>query len=156
MDIITIGLFLVCYVLVSLEVLMPGSLWGSIGAAAFITATVLTYQADGFSSAFIVFGVGLTGLAFVLGFSILYFPKFKWAHPFFERASRHGRSVVVLDGEPIIGKQGITTTPLNPSGQVQINDLDYSAYSADGPLPVGTPIIVSGHKISKLIVKKVG
>lgn len=150
-----LGLLLLGLILTAIEVLLPGSVFGLIGGGCCIAGIVLAYKHSGGWVAFATLMGTLAALSAVLGLSIRYFPKFKWAHPFFERAARHGRSVMVLDGEPIIGRQGIVLTDLKPSGHIDLNGIEYAAYSADGHLPVGTAVTVTGHKISKLIVHRV-
>lgn len=55
----------------------------------------------------------------------------------------------------LVGKQGITSTLLRPSGKIEIDDLSYDAISEFGHIEKGTPVEVVRFENSQLIVKKI-
>ncbi|MDX9891676.1 MAG: NfeD family protein [Bacteroidales bacterium] len=54
----------------------------------------------------------------------------------------------------LVGKKGITTTILRPSGKVQIDDESFDAISEYGIIEKGTPITAIKFENSQLIVRK--
>lgn len=55
----------------------------------------------------------------------------------------------------LIGKQGVTTTLLRPSGKIEIENVSYDAISEFGHIEKGTNIEVLKFENSQLIVKKI-
>lgn len=141
--------------LAAVEIILPGTIWGSIGAGFFITSVVLAYKEGGLSMGATTFGIGLFFLCAVLIIGIKTFPKMNWAKKYFTEAARRGRSVIVHDGEPIIGKAGVVTKKLKPVGLIEIEGIRYKAVTDKGvaKLDVGSKIIVVGHSLAKLVVR---
>lgn len=143
------GLFLT-----SIEILLPDSFYGVIGSVFLITAVVISYQTGGISMGAIVFGSMIVSLFTVLGMGYLIFPKLSWTKKYFEEAAKYGRSVLVHDGKPIMGKIGMVYKRLKPGGLITIDGIRYKAVSQDGILENGTPVVVIGHSLARLLVKK--
>lgn len=55
----------------------------------------------------------------------------------------------------LVGKQGVTSTILKPSGKIEIDNQNYDAISEYGIIEKGTPITVIKFENSQLIVRKV-
>ncbi len=155
MLILIIGLIIVGLFLASLEILMPGTIWGTIGATLLITAVVLAYKFGDVWMGAVAFGSVIGLLCGILGLGYLVLPKLNWAKKFFNDAAKQGRSVIVHDGQPIMGKTGVVHKVLKPGGSIEIEGIRYKAVSEDGVLEEGTPVVVTGHSLARLLVKRV-
>ena len=65
-----------------------------------------------------------------------------------------GKSNPSIASKDIIGKMGETSTPLNPSGYVCIEDQVYEAFSQDGYFRKGADVEVTGMDTFRLLVRK--
>jgi membrane-bound serine protease (ClpP class) len=94
---------------------------------------------------FVSFRIGSIIIAMTLGIFFAYGLTAAW---------RAKRKKPVTGRIAMIGKKGITTTRLNPRGQVKISGEIWNAESLEGPIPKNTEIVVSEKERLLLKVKK--
>ena len=148
-------LFLVGFILLAFEVIVPGAILGTIGGLCLlggITLAFMEYGPIGGSSAIAV-ALVMTGLMLYIEFRLL--PKTRWGKRLFLHASIDGTSQPLPAEESVVvGRPGKTLTPLSPSGYVLIDGQRYEAFSRSGLLAQGEPVQVVGLDAFRLIVSK--
>lgn len=148
------GLILAALILVFFEVILPGGILGIFALGCVIAATWVGFADYG------AYGGALTFLGALVAVGLLVFIEFKLlaksslAKGFFLKNQVAGHSNQEPGEESIIGKAGTTLTRLNPSGKVAIDGQSYEAYSQDGYIESGQPVIVAKRDSFKLIIKK--
>jgi membrane-bound ClpP family serine protease len=152
---IAIALMVTGLFLASVEIILPGTIWGSLGAACIIGSIVTAYKIGGITWGATALGIGVFSLCVILGFGIKLLPKMQWAKKYFTEAARRGRSVIVHDGQPILGKIGIVAKPLKPVGLIEIEGIHYKAVLDKGlkRIEAGSKVVVVGHSLAKLVVQ---
>lgn len=149
-----VGLIIAALVLVFFEVILPG---GILGVIAFVCVIIASWLAGSEFGA--VAGI-LTFVGSIAAIAVLVFIEFKvlartsLGGAFFLKSSVTGHSNQAPAEAPIIGKEGIALTRLNPSGKVAIDGQTFEAHSQDGYIDSGEPITVFSQDNFKLIIKK--
>jgi membrane-bound serine protease (ClpP class) len=148
-------LFLVGFILLAFEVIVPGAILGTIGGLCLlggITLAFMEYGPIGGSSA-IAAALVMTGLMIYIEFRLL--PKTRWGKQMFLDAAINGTSQPLpAEESAVVGRPGKTLTPLSPSGYVLIDGHRYEAFSRSGLLAQGEPVQVVGLDAFRLIVSK--
>jgi membrane-bound serine protease (ClpP class) len=148
-------LFIVGFILLAFEVIVPGAILGTIGGLCLlggITLAFMEYGPIGGSSA-IAAALVMTGLMIYIEFRLL--PKTRWGKQMFLDAAINGTSQPLpAEESAVVGRPGKTLTPLSPSGYVLIDGHRYEAFSRSGLLAQGEPVQVVGLDAFRLIVCK--
>ncbi|WP_297418043.1 NfeD family protein [Clostridium sp.] len=156
MTVLTVFLLILGFGLVFLEMHIPGfGLPGIAGAIFLILAVVLT--AENFAQALVMTLGILAVLGAMLGIVLTYFTKGKLFKPLIlpdEQKKEHGY-ISSSDLDYLLGKRGITTTDLRPTGSIDIDGVKFDVISEGEYISKGT--VVEIFKVSgvKLLVKKV-
>ncbi|EKQ51527.1 MULTISPECIES: NfeD family protein [unclassified Clostridium] len=156
MTVLTVLLLILGFVLVFLEMHIPGfGIPGIAGAICLILAVVLT--AENFAQALVMTLGILAVLGAMLGVVLTYFTKGKLFKPLIlpdEQKKEHGY-ISSSDLDYLLGKKGITTTDLRPTGSIDIDGVKFDVISEGEYISKGT--VVEIFKVSgvKLLVKKV-
>ena len=148
--VVVCGLLLAGLFLILVEiVLVPGvGAPGVAGTLLIVLAVLYAYWAGGaawgtltLGAAAAILGVGLRALGFTLG-----------------------RRVVLDDtlatpdtpDEDLVGREGLTLTPLRPAGLVRIGSRRVDCMSASEWIEAGTRVLVTGADSSRVLVERVG
>lgn len=136
----------------ALEALVPGFQFFAIVGAVFLAIGVSN-------------SVGSIGLSiFVIGLSVLIsivliyvFLKKGYRVKAFEKfvLKESIESVSVDNADSIVGKKGVTTTPLRPTGKGIIDEVVYDLYSESGYIPENTEVVVVKEEGIKIIVRRI-
>jgi membrane-bound ClpP family serine protease len=149
-------LFAIGIVLLAAEVIVPGGILGAIGALLMIAACVISFSQYGTSGGFAAIAVSLllAGLTFYIEFRIL--PKTAFGKRAFLNAEITAvSSAYGEDARSLIGKSAEAVTMLSPSGYILIEGKRYEAFSQDGQVPAGAPLMVVGADNFRLIVSPI-
>jgi membrane-bound ClpP family serine protease len=147
-------LLTVAFVLFFIEILIPGGFLAIAGVVLIVIATVLCYEANGLLSA-TLFLLGSSFGAFVLFLvELQVLSKTRVGKLIRLDHQVKGSSLEAPGDDGLIGKTGLTTTPMNPSGKVRIDGRSYQGKSENGWLPTGTPVQVIRREIFHVIVTK--
>lgn len=154
--VITVLLLVAGFGLVFLEMHIPGfGVPGILGAICLILAVVLT--AENFAQALVMSLAILAVLGIMLGVVLTFFAKGKLFKPLIlseEQKKEHGY-ISSSDLDYLLGKKGIATTDLRPSGSADIDGVKFDVISDGEYIPLGTNIEIFKVSGSKLIVKKI-
>lgn len=147
-------LLLVGIVLVVVELVTPGGLFGLLGTCCMLAGCALAYiQWGGLGGTAVLVGsLLLLGLAFWAEFKLL--PKTSFGKKMFIRSAIDSTSQAPVGVDAMVGETGTVVTSLTPSGYVQIKGHRYEAFSNSGLLKAGDSVRVTGHDTFRLIVVK--
>ena len=150
-----IVLFVVGFVLLAFEVIVPGAILGIFGGLALLGGVVIAFMDYGTAGGGIALAAaaGLAGLMFYIEFGIL--PKTPWGRRMFLHSEIGGTSQPPpADEASVLGRAGEAVTTLSPSGYILIDGRRYEAFSRSGQLPKGAEVRVVGLDNFRLIVTK--
>ncbi len=142
-DIIALGLVMIGYIFIIIELFMPGfGIFGILGGIATIAGLVIG-----------LLYVPYFWIIFILVIiSIIVFIKFFKFPKNLILEDKVGNDVL-QDKSFLVGKEGVTVTVLKPVGKCTIEDVDYECYSNSGILQKNVKIVVKEIKENKIFVK---
>lgn len=153
-DLVYLILSIVGMVFVILEIIFPGiQLFGAIGAI--LIAIGINGALDNLAYALI--GLGLTIL---ICFFIIKDNVEKGNHILgseklvLKNSLTSEEGYLAVDAPNLVGKIGITVTPLRPSGYGMIDDVKYDLYSLDGYIPTDVEVEVVKVESMKICVRR--
>lgn len=150
-----IVLFVVGFVLLAFEVIVPGAILGIIGGLAILGGVILAFMEYGSTGGWTALGVGAGGGMLMLAVEFWLLPRTPWGKRMFLRAAIDGTSQPApAEASNVMGRAGEALTPLSPSGHVLIDGRRYEAFSRSGLLPKGAEVRVVGLDNFRLIVSK--
>lgn len=153
---VTILLLLIGFGLMFLEMHIPGfGVPGVVGAICLIMAVVLTAQ--NFAQALVMALAILAVLGVMIGVVLTCFTKGKLFKPLIlsdEQKKEHGY-ISSSDLDYLLGKKGVATTDLRPSGSIDIDGVKLDVISDGEYIPSGTKVEIFKVSGVKLLVKKV-
>ena len=146
--------------LVVLEAFIPsGGILGFLAAAALVAAVILAFRENSTAGlAFITITVIIVPVFIMLGLKI--FPKTPIGKrlilsPAVETPAQRGvAGVADKDFSRLLGKIGKTTTPLRPSGIIEIEDERYSAVAEGEMIDRGVEVVVIKVEGNSIVVEK--
>ena len=154
--ILTVLLLIIGFGLVFLEMHIPGfGVPGITGAICLILAVIIT--AENFAQALVMVLAILAVLGAMLGVVLTFFTKGKLFKPLIlsdEQKKEHGY-ISSSDLDYLLGKNGIATTDLRPSGSVDIDGVKFDVISDGEYISVGSKVEIFKVSGVKLLVKKV-
>jgi membrane-bound serine protease (ClpP class) len=141
-----------------LEVFLPGGVLGVAGAAAVVTAAVLTVTSDALDPA----GLGVrvlgalailagSGTAFAL--SMRHFPKTRLGRKLTLESANTATSSPAA-APALAGRTGTAETPLHPSGRATIDGRSYEVIAESGSVETGGQVTVTRLEGPLIYVRK--
>jgi membrane-bound serine protease (ClpP class) len=152
---VIIGLLILGFALIALEIFIPGGIVGIFGGISLLAAVGFAYESYAMEGAIIVFGVGLVGVVACLWFEFKVLPKTAAGKKFFLQDQVTGKSQSDVCESDWVGKQGTTATALSPTGYVIVEGRKFEAYSRSGFLDKGELVKVDSFDQFKVTVSKV-
>ncbi len=151
MMMIPIGLAILGLLLIFLEFFLPGAIMAIGGAALLIASGFFFYMENPNIFSLFAFMAFLATATFVVVRVALWRIAKKGM---ISDDSQEGYQASLYVRE-LVGKLGIASTDLKPSGFVMIEEESYEALSKSGYIDKGTPILVMSGQGSHLFVKEV-
>lgn len=153
---VVIVLFLLGLLLVAVEIYVPGGIVGTVGALFLVAANLLVYQSYGSGMLAVSVCVTIAGilLAVIAGFVVL--PRTSLGRVFTLGATHTQQAGFVsarADLDDLIGKTGVTQSPLRPSGVALIDGKRTDVIARDAFVPAGTAVQVVAIEAGRVVVK---
>ncbi|MDP3851730.1 MAG: NfeD family protein [Luteolibacter sp.] len=148
-------LFFLGILFLSVEVIVPGGILGTIGGLMMFGGCVMAFidYGSGGGMLAVTLAVALTILAFFIEFRIL--PRTSVGRRAF--LTREITAVSAAFGDEardLIGKSAEALTMLSPSGYIMIEGKRYEAFCQSGQVPAGAALEVTGADNFRLIVSE--
>ena len=155
-NIVSVILFIVGMALIAVELFIPGiGIFGGLGLVSLVLCIV--FQAKTFTQGLILFliiAAIVTALVLVITRSFSKGRLYKSSLVLKNRASREEGYISNTDNTSIVGKSGISLTPLRPSGRAEVENKIYDVVSDGEFIDSGQRIIVSEAAGRRILVKK--
>lgn len=152
---VTIIFLIIGFLLIYLEMHIPGfGLPGILGFIFLVLAVVFT--AKNIFQALLMALVILAILGVMLGIVLTFFAKGKLFKPLIlshEQKSENGY-ISSSDLDYLLGKKGITTTDLRPTGSLDIDGVKFDVISEGEFIPLGSEVKIFKVSGSKILVKR--
>ncbi len=155
MEIIGLILLVAGFLLVGIEMMMPGfGVPGISGIVCLVAGVVMT--AKTVSAGIIMAIVIIVILAIMLAIAMTIFSSRKMKTPIVLREDVKGEQGFLnpSDLEYLVGKEGITVTDLRPAGKATFDGVDFDILSEGKYIPQGRKIRITQVKDNKLLVKE--
>ncbi len=148
-------LFVLGIVLLVLDLFTPGIILAIFGTLALLAATSQAFAQYGVGGGLLAFAIGAMLLTVALYIEYGLMPKTRFGKKFFLHAEVHGTSQAPAAAiAALTGREGVSVTPLMPSGQIEIDGRRYEALSLDGHIATGARLRVTGSQNFSLTVTK--
>jgi membrane-bound ClpP family serine protease len=146
-------LFALGIIFLTVEVIVPGAVLGSIGALLMLAGCYVAFinfnTLGGVLAVFSAFSIAI--LALFVEFRIL--PKTKYGKRAFLTSEITAVSVAIgKEALDLVGQSAESLTMLSPSGYVLVNGHRYDAFCQNGQVPAGTLLEIIGADSFRLIV----
>lgn len=139
--------------LIFLEFYLPGMILGILGSVfLFLSVILAAMQAASPLAVFGFFCAVVAALIAVIALAISRIRRTGSKNTLYLNSDQAGYVASEYDAA-VIGKQGVATTDLKPSGHAHIAGKDFQVVSQSGYVTQGTPIVVIGGQGAVLIVK---
>lgn len=134
--------FVIGLVLLIVEMFIPGfGACGCLGILSFLAVIVMQFASNSFSTAIIITAIMLLVLTLVI---VLFLHSFQ--RGLLSRSPIVNHQVIEKQKEPqketLVGKQGVTLTPLRPTGMAEIDGRRINVETAGEFIPAGTTVTV--------------
>jgi len=152
--ILPIVLFVIGFILIGIEMLTPGiSVPGITGSVCLILGIFLT--ADTFQEGIVITIIVLVILSIMFAITLRILSKGKLKSPIIlkEEQNRDKGYLSSNDLNHLLGKEGMATTDLRPSGTGVFDGMELDVISEGKYIEKGTKLIIHNVQGSKLIVK---
>lgn len=149
-----VGLMVLGFGLIMLEIFIPGGIVGVFGGISMIAAVYFAYDGYGMEGAIITFAVGLLGLVACLWFEFKVLPKTPAGKRLFLQDKVSGKSQHDFAEDSMIGKEATTATALSPSGYIIFDGKKLEAFSRSGFLEKGELVRIDSFDQFKVTVSK--
>lgn len=150
-----VGLSLLGFLLLTLEVFLPGMVLGVVGGLCLLGGVGVAFSAFGTAGGFLAILVLLVLMAIYVPTVIKYAPRSPFGKMLTLNASGAGQKSSSPEFPKLVGQSGVTTSPLRLSGIANINGHRVDVISESGPLEKGTPIRVVRVEGLRIIVEPV-
>ena len=146
-------MFALGIIFLTVEVIVPGAVLGSIGALLMLAGCYVAFinfnTLGGVLAVFSAFSIAI--LALFVEFRIL--PKTKYGKRAFLTSEITAVSVAIgKEALDLVGQSAESLTMLSPSGYVLVNGHRYDAFCQNGQVPAGTLLEIIGADSFRLIV----
>lgn len=146
-------LFSLGILFITVEVIVPGAILGSIGALLMFGGCLMAFIEYGTTGGMLAvaaaFAIG--ALAMFLEFKVIPNTKFG-KRAFLTREITAVSAAFGAEARDLIGKSAEALTLLSPSGYILIDGTRYEAFSQSGQVPAGSALEVVGADNFRLIV----
>lgn len=147
-----VGLIILAFVLLFLEIFVPGGLLGFLAVICIVGAGYVGFREYG-PSVGLMIGLGAALVAFLM--FILEIRLLRASGRFVSsQGSIAAQSVERPQSDDLVGKQGVALTRLAPGGKVRVEGKTYEASSISGLLERGAEIEVIRVEDFRIIVKE--
>jgi len=150
-----VGLMILGFALVMLEIVIPGGIVGIFGGICLLAAVAVAYQNYRVEGAVISFAIALVGMTACLFFEFKILPKTPMGKRIFLEQTIAGKSQRAIADESIVGQEGMALTALSPSGYVLVGTQKVEAHSRSGFLEEGDRVRVESLDQFKATVSKI-
>ena len=139
----TVLLFVAGIILMVVELFVPGwGIFGILGLISLGSAVVLAAYDPAFGIVSLVVALTITGVGIWIAVKVFGL-KGVWSKLILKEAQENESGYVSSrDWSDLVGKEGITLTPLRPAGWVQVEGEKYDVVSEGGMIPAKTPVKV--------------
>jgi len=137
--------------LIFLEFFLPTAIMAIGGSLLLLTSLFFFHMADSRPFSLLVYSVSLSCTAFLVIRIALWKVKTSKQAGIAE-GSQEGFQALIYS-EELVGKIGVASTDLKPSGQVSIEDRSFEAFSKTGHIDKGDQVKVLSGKGTRLLVK---
>ncbi len=152
----TVLLFVVGIVLMVIELFVPG--WGIFGVLGLIslgTAVVLAAYDPAFGIISLSVALAITLIGVWIAVKV-FGVKGVWAKIILKESQQNESGYTSSrDWKHLVGKQGVTLTPLRPAGWVQVDGEKYDVVSDGGMIPAKTAVKVVHVEGSRIVVRRI-
>lgn len=151
----SIILFIVGFALVILEIFLPGGIMGTIGVIAVFASIIIAGASLSNILLSLIIAITLTVIV-----SIIFLKNFGYRGPLrkivlFDSTNSESGYVSNLTRQELIGLEGVTLTPLRPSGTMKINDERLDVVTEGGYVGMNKPIKIIKTEGSRIIVREI-
>ena len=150
--VVIVTLLVIGLLLLVSEIFLPGMIAGIAGFLCLGLGVVISFRELGPTQGGIVL-LGVTVLL-VVGFVVWlrYFPESSLAKPF---VSEGTIGEIGTDRPELVGKEGVTLTPLHPSGTVVIDERHIDVVTEGEPIEKDEPVKVVEVEGMRIVVRRV-
>ncbi|MDQ8204810.1 NfeD family protein [Pelagicoccus sp. SDUM812003] len=152
---VIVGLLVLGFALIMLEIFIPGGIVGLFGGASLLFGIWLAYREFGVDGALIAFLVSVVGVVLCLFVEYKILPKTKVGKRLFLEDRVSGRSQPDVGQSELIGATGRAVTALAPSGQIVVDGRKLEACSRSGFLNKGQKVRIDSVDQFKVTVSKI-
>jgi membrane-bound ClpP family serine protease len=148
-------LFALGILFLTVEVIVPGAILGSIGGLMMFGGCVMAFIEYGTGGGILAVSaaLALAGLAFYLEFRVL--PRTRVGRRAFLTSEITGVSAALgQEARALVGKSAEALTMLSPSGYIRVDGQRYEAFCQSGQAPAGAVLEVIGADNFRLIVSQ--
>jgi membrane-bound serine protease (ClpP class) len=138
------------------ELFVPGwGIFGILGLISLGSAVVLAAYDPAFGIVSLVVALTITGVGIWIAVKVFGL-KGVWSKLILKEAQENESGYVSSrDWNDLVGKEGITLTPLRPAGWVQVEGEKYDVVSEGGMIPAKTPVKVIQVEGSRIVVRRI-
>jgi membrane-bound ClpP family serine protease len=147
-------LFILGIVLLALDLFLPGIILSAFGTIAMLAGTAQAFSQYGVGGGLLAFFIGAVLLTIALYVEYGILPKTRFGKKFFLHAAVAGTTQPASDLSALVGRDGVTLTPLMPTGQIEVAGRRHEAQSLDGHIAAGAKVRVTGFQNFSLTVTK--
>lgn len=152
----TVLLFVAGIILMVIELFVPGwGIFGILGLISLGSAVVLAAYDPAFGIMSLVVALALTGIGLWIAVKV-FGMKGVWSKLILKEEQQNESGYVSnRDLHELVGKRGVTLTPLRPAGWVQVDGEKYDVVSEGGMIPAKTPVKVIQVEGSRIVVRRI-
>lgn len=150
-----VGLMVLGFAFIMLEIFIPGGIVGAIGGLALLAAIWVGYLEYGVEGAILCFLIGAVGLVACLYIEFKILPKSRAGKRLFLQNRISGKSQPDFGDSSIVGMEGRAVTTLSPSGYVLVDGRKFEAFSRSGFLDRGDKVRIESFDQFKVTVSKI-
>jgi membrane-bound serine protease (ClpP class) len=151
--ILIISLILAALILFTAEIFLPGLIAGVLGALCLIGSVVVASYEYGANTGFILFVAELVGCAVLFMCWMRFFPASPLGRKF-SLNQQVPQTSAPVELNNLLGKHGVTLTPLRPSGSAKIDGQRHDVISEGIHLPANSNITVVKVEGARILVRQ--
>lgn len=141
------------FVLLTLEVFLPGMVLGVVGGLCLLGAVGVAFSAFGSAGGFLAILVLLVLMAVYVPLVIKYAPRSPFGKLLTLSASGEGQQSAPAEFKNLVGQSGVTSSALRLSGIALINGHRVDVVSESGHVAKGTPVRVVRVEGMRIVVE---
>lgn len=145
-------LLLIGLIFYGAEILVPGGFFGVLGLFSQTGAVIVAFVIFDTDMALMVLAAAVLLSGLMLFVFLKLMQNKSWRKRIFLETAIDGVSTLPSDRDQLVGKEGETLTPLNPTGLILIDGKKHEAFSQSGSLSRGTKVKVNAVESFRLKV----